>query len=158
MLFNLVHRIVVFIQVSLAIKRLGRPMRLSMKLPITEFSENGPGAQIPTGPGEWRISVHVFGVNPRTSIQKHLDGCFRAEGGCAVQGRFPLGSAIAHEVVRGYRWLGHAIGIRSIGQKHFDHGVVGLSIGCAERCVQRRFSSVWPRLVDASTLLDQILA
>ena len=108
-----------------------------MKLPITELSENGPGTQIPTGPGECGISVHVFGINPRTRIQKHLDGCFRAEGRRAVQGRFPLRSAIAHEVIRSNRWLGHAIGIRTIGEEHFDHSVMGLSIGGAEGCVQR---------------------
>ena len=114
-----------------------RQMQLSMKLPITEHSENGPGAQIPTGPGKCGIPVHVFGIKPRTSIQKHLDGCFRAEGRRAVQGRFPLGSAIAHEVIRSNRWLGHAIGIRTFGEEHFDHSVMGLSIGCAEGCVQR---------------------
>src|SRR5687768_7899604 len=115
---------------------LGRQIRLSTKLSITELSENRPGTQIPTGPSEWRISVHVFDINPRTGIQKHLDGCFRAEGRRAVQRRFSLGSAIAHEVIRWNRWLGHAIGIRTIGEEHYDHYVMSLSIGGAEGCVQ----------------------
>src|SRR5882724_5788300 len=104
-------------------------MGLSMKLTVTELSQNGPGTQIPTGPGEWGIPVHIFGINTRTRIQKHLDGCFRAEGRRAVQGRFPLGSAIAHEVIRSNRWLGYAIGIRTFGEEYFDHSVMGLSIG-----------------------------
>ena len=112
-------------------------MRLSVKLPVAKLSENGSGPQIPTGPTECGISVHVFGINPRTRIQKHLNGCFRAEGRRAVQRRFALGSAIAHEVIRCNRWLGNAIGIRTIGEEHFEHNVVGLSIGCAEGCVQR---------------------
>ena len=114
-----------------------RQMRLSVKLPITELSENGPGTQIPTGPGECGISVHVFGVNPRARIQQHQDGCFRAEGRRAVQRRFPLGSAIAHEVVCHNRWLGRTIGIRAIVQEYFDHSIMGLAIGGAESCVQR---------------------
>ena len=112
-------------------------VRLSMELSITEFSENGPGTQIPTRPGECGISVHVFGITARTRIQKHLDGCFRAEGRRAVQGRFSLGSAIAHEVICCNRRSGHAIGIRTIREEHFEHSVMGLSIGCAEGCVQR---------------------
>ena len=111
-------------------------MRLSMELPITEFSEGGPWTQIPTRPGECGISVHVFGINPRTRIQKYLDGCFRAEGRRAMQGRFSLGSAIAHEVVRCDRWFGRAIGVRPIRQEHSDHSVMGLAIGRAEGRVQ----------------------
>ena len=117
--------------------QLGRQMRLCMKLTVTELPKNWPGTQIPTGPTEWRISVHVFGINARIRIEKHLDGCFRAEGRRAVQRRFSLGSAIAHEVIRRNRWLGHAIGIRTIGEQHFEHSVMGLSIGCAESGVQR---------------------
>ena len=108
-----------------------------MKVTVAEHSENRPGTQVPTGPGERGISVHVFGINPRTGIKKQLDGCFRAEGRSAVQGRFPLGSAIAHEVVRCNRWFGRAIGIRTIGEEHFDYSVVGLSISGAEGRVQR---------------------
>ena len=89
-------------------------MQLSVNLSITELSEDGSGTQIPARPGEGGIAVHVFGVNPRTRVQKHLDGCFRAEGRCTVEGRFPFGSAIAHEVVRCHRRFGHAIRIRAI--------------------------------------------
>jgi hypothetical protein len=45
-----------------------------------------------------------------------------------------------------------------MGEEHFEHSVMDLSIGCTECCVQRRFSGIWPRLVYISTLLDQILA
>jgi hypothetical protein len=75
-------------------------MRLSVKLAVAELFENGPGTQIPTGPRKRGISVHIFRIHPRTGIKKHLDGRFRAESSRAVQGRFPLGSAIAHEVIR----------------------------------------------------------
>jgi len=133
-------------------------MRLGTKLPITEFSENGPGPQIPTRPAERGISVHVFGINPRTRVQKHLDGCFRAEGRGAVQGRFSFRSAIAHEVIRCNRWLGPAIGIRTLGEEHLDHSVMGLSIGCAKGSVQWCFSGIRLSIVYVRTLLDQILA
>src|SRR5258708_23643677 len=106
-------------------------MRLSMKLTVTELSENGSRTQIPTGPGKCGIPVHVFGIDARSRIQKNLDGFFGAEGRCPVQRRFGLGSAIAHEVVRCNRWLGHAIGIRASGEERLDHSVMGLSIGCA---------------------------
>lgn len=129
-----------------------------MKLSIAELFENGPGTQVPTGPGECRISVHIFRIDPRTGIQQHLDGRFRAEGSRAVQGRFPLGPAIAHEVVGWNPWFGRVIGIRTTSEEHFDYGVMGLSIGGAEGCVQWRLTGVRLRLVYVRTLLDQLLA
>jgi hypothetical protein len=128
-----------------------------MKLSITDLSKNGPRTQVPTRPGECGISVHVFGIKPRTRIQKHLYGCFRAEGCRAVQGCFPFGPAITHEVIRCHRWLGRAIRIRTMGKEHLDHGVMSLAIGGAQGCVQRRFAGFGSRPVYVRTLLDQKL-
>ena len=55
---------------------------------------------MPTGPGEWGISVDVLGVDTRACIQQHLDRRFVAEGGRAVQRRFTPGADIAHERFR----------------------------------------------------------
>ena len=129
-----------------------------MKLPIAELFENGPGTQVPTGPCERGISVHIFRINPCTGIKKHLNGRLRAERSRAVQGCFPLGSAIAHEMVRGNRWRGRAIGVRTIREEHSDHRVMGLSIGGAEGRVQWLFTGVRHRVVYVRTLFDQVLA
>ena len=86
---------------------------------------------MPTRPGEWRISIHVFGINGSTCIEKHLNGFFSAEGRSAMRGRFRLRSAITHEAARLTRWLGNTIGICMVAEEHFDHEVVGKPIGCA---------------------------
>jgi len=106
---------------------LGRQIPLGTKLPITELSENRPWAQMPAGPCECGISVHVFGIDPRTGIEKHLNCFFGTEGRRAVQRCFGSGSDIAHEGVRFHRRLGDAIGIGRHSQEALrgqDHGNV----------------------------------
>ena len=91
---------------------------------------------MPTGPGKCGIPVHVFGIDPRTGIQKHLNGILRAEGRRAVQGRFSPGSDVTHEGFCLHRRFGHAIRIRTIGEQHFEHTIMGLSLDGAQGRMQ----------------------
>src|SRR4051794_36054012 len=94
------------------------PVGANTKVTVTEQSENGIWTQVPTGPAQWRISIHIFRFNACSRIQQHLDGLRRAKGRSTVQWCLPFGSAIPHETARFRGWLGHAIGICAIAQEH----------------------------------------
>jgi len=49
-------------------------IRADAKGAITKFPENGSRPEVPTGPGQRGISIHVFGVFGCPCIQQQLDG------------------------------------------------------------------------------------
>ena len=100
-------------------------------LTVTESSENRVGTRIPTCPCEWSVSIHVASLNVGPRIQKHPDGVLSAERRSAVQGRFGLRSAIAHEATRFNRRPGNTVGIRTIAKQHFENEVMSKPISRA---------------------------
>src|SRR5271156_8457 len=81
---------------------------------IAEFSENGCGPQMPTGPGEWRVPVHIFRVDNCTRVNQGLNGFFLSKRGGAVQWCFAFGADVSHEAAGFHAGLRSAIGIRPV--------------------------------------------
>ena len=102
---------------------------------VTKLPENGSGAQVPAGPGEWGISIHVFRIDGRAGIQEKLDSLFRTKGGGTVERSFGFGSTVSHEGARLYRWLCSTIGIGTMSEQNSDDVVVFRAIGFAKGCV-----------------------
>src|SRR5438477_7515850 len=92
------------------------PIGPNRKVSIAKFSQNGVWSRVPTRPAKRRVSVHVLGIDPRTSIQKKLNGLFSTEGSGPMKGGLGLGSAISHEATRFNRRLGGSIWIRTSSQ------------------------------------------
>ena len=91
-------------------------VRVNGKVTVTEFPENGAGAEVPTGPCERRISIHVFDVDDRACIQEKLDGLFGAEGCGTVERSFTFRPDVSHEATRFSGFFRHAVGIRATGE------------------------------------------
>jgi len=58
---------------------------------------------MPTRPGQWRVAVHIFGVDGGPGIHQELNALFGTERGSAVQRGFAFGSAVMHENTGGDR-------------------------------------------------------
>ena len=139
------------------VRRHGAPVGSNVKVTVTEHSENGIRAGIPTRPGEWRISIHVFRLNVCSRAQQDLDRFFGSKGCSTVQGCFTFCSAIAHEATGFNGMLGNTVWIRSMAQEHFEDEIVSKPLGVAQSCVQWRLSRVRSGLIHVGTLLDQEL-
>src|SRR6266478_175199 len=88
------------------------------EISIAQLSQNRDRARIPTGPGEWRVSVHILGIDHGASIEQELDSLLITEGCGAVERRLAFCSAIAHEVAGFHTWLGRRIRICTVGEQY----------------------------------------
>src|ERR1039457_7393671 len=106
---------------------------MNAKIPITKLPENRHWTQMPTGPRERRISIHVLGVNRRASVQQKLDGLFVAESSRAVKWRLAFGAHVPHETAGLNGFLCYTIRIRAMGEQDPQHQVVGQTFRCTKR-------------------------
>lgn len=128
------------------------------EIAVAQEAEDRSGAGIPTGPGQRRVAVGVFGVELGASVEKDLDGFFVAKGGCAVKWSFALGAAVAHEAPCFDAGAGGDVGIGSGGDEHAQDEIVIEAIGSAEGGVERGFTCVGFRVVYVRSLLEEEFA
>jgi hypothetical protein len=119
------------------------PFWVNGEIPVAELPENGIRTQVPTSPCEWRIAIHVLGIDDCTRIQQELDGFFSAECGRAVKGRLGLRSAVAHESPGFNVGPRRAIRVRAVQEQDLNDEVEGWAIRFAQRRVQGRLSGVF---------------
>ena len=65
-----------------------------------KLSQDSCGPQVPTGPRQRRISIHVPGVDSGACIQQSLNRLFLAKSGCAMKRCLAFGAGVAHKPTR----------------------------------------------------------
>src|SRR5271166_5773873 len=91
------------------------------KISVEQLSQNRDGPGVPTCPGEWRIAMHILGVNPRAGIKQKLDRLFVAKRGGAVQRCLALGAAVAHEAAGFRGFPGGTVRVCAMSQQHLQY-------------------------------------
>lgn len=123
-----------------------------------KFPENGRWPEVPTGPCERRISIHVSGVNDGTGIEKQLNRLLGAEGGGSVERRLGFCPAVPHEAPCFSGRFRRAIWIRPSGEEHFHDVFTGWVTGLAQGRVQRGLAGIGQGKIRARAMLDDELA
>ena len=132
-------------------------VRMNPELPITKQPQDRGRTQIPTGPAERGIAIHIPGIKSGAGLPQELDHRFAAEGGGPVERRFRFGPAVPHEAAGFRARQAHRMGIRSSVQQHPGHLVMGLAARLAQDRVQRGFPGIRQRQIHRSTVFDQEL-
>jgi hypothetical protein len=70
---------------------------MDAELTVQEHAEKRRWTQVPTGPTERGIAIHIFGVAGGAGIKQKLDGFFVAECGSAMKWCLAPRADVAHE-------------------------------------------------------------
>src|SRR5688572_18372158 len=66
-------------------------------LPITKLAQYRTRPDVPAGPTDWGIPIHVFRIASGAGVKEGLNRCFAAERGRPMKRRFGPGPTISHE-------------------------------------------------------------
>ncbi len=67
-----------------AAARGGQCVRPDAEVAVAKQAKNRRRTEVPTGPGERCIAIHVIGVDARARVEQQLDSFFVPESGGAV--------------------------------------------------------------------------
>lgn len=132
-------------------------VRMNPELSITKLPQDRGRTQMPTGPAERGIAIHILGIGAGSGLQQELDRRFAAEGGGPVERGFRFGPAVPHEAAGFRARQAHRLGIRASGQQHPDHVMVGQAARFAQGGVQRGFPGIRQRQIHPGPVFDQEL-
>lgn len=117
-----------------------------------EQAENVRWAIGPARPAERRIAPGIGLVHARAPGQQQLDRSPCSKGGGAMQRRFAIGSAIAHEAARLGAIDRHAIGIGAPSEQHPDDLFMLQALEPVERGMKRHFARIFQRPIGIGAL------
>src|SRR6185295_16069213 len=90
---------------------------VNVEVTVAKLSKDRDWAQMPTGPRERRISIHILRVDGRAGVKQKLDSLFVSETGGTVKRSLALGAAVSHETSSLSRFLRYTIRIRALREE-----------------------------------------